>query len=666
MSDRVFHFTPRAELEPQANLDAFIALCRKSAIFDAQTNFDDNTWVVGRQKGQNKVVRLVFSTMEAAKIEKAEPPLPHPFRDFAKATLIYLHGTRPVVNPSPRMSALRYLEAALRDFNKGSRPTAINSEVLDRAVELARSNVTASVAYRVAGQLEIIAKFMNSKHFIELRQTWIHGMKKPRESGSRISKEALDSRLKKLPSEATLRAIGSIFYEASATQDVLVASFMALLLCAPERINEALRLRRNCIVEGDGRFAGKLGLRWPGSKGFNNTTKWLPTQMAPIAREAISNLLSVTSNGHELACWYTENPKSMYYSEDVKHLRRRDLLSVSELGLLLWGNAHGRCSANAWAKGRGLSAVPLGERSIGYRRIDVERAVLAMLPETFPYVPGDGDLLCKDAIGVVRVNEMHSSRATYTCMFECIDYTVIHNRLGAEGKASIFDRLNYTQDDGTRIELNSHSLRHYLNMLAQMGGLSSAEIAIFSGRKDIKQNRAYDHMTSEEAQAPISRAIASGFNASLVPTSSRSLISRESFMSVGLVTAHTTEYGWCTHNFAAEPCQMFRDCINCQEQECIKGDAHKESNLTRLKEETEHLLALARQALTNEEYGADTWVKHQSMTLQRIEALLKIMEDPAVPIGARIRLDNVTNAPLITNQTPSLPLTTRRSRKALK
>ena len=79
----------------------------------------------------------------------------------------------------------------------------------------------------------------------------------------------------------------------------------------------------------------------------------------------------------------------------------------------------------------------------------------------------------------------------------------------------------------------------------------------------------------------------------------------------------------------------------------MKGDSHKEANLRQLKDETEVLLGRARRALSEEEYGADIWVAHQAKTLERINALIVILEDPNVPAGARIRLD-VTNAPLVT------------------
>lgn len=649
MNAPVLHFTPHAELEPQASLEAFIALCRNSDVLGAREQFDKNAWEVGYVKGQNKVNRVVFSTLEASREDRSEPSLPHPFLDFAKAAIVYLHDKRPVTSQAQRIAALRCLEAALREWNKASRPTAVNVEVLNTAVELAKKQVSDAVAYRIAGQLQLIAEFMNSKGFISLRQTWVHGLKRPRELGSRISKEALDARQEKLPSAAVLRALGGIFQEAVQPADVAVSSYLAVMLCAPERINEVLRLARNCLVEGDGRFDGKLGLRWAGSKGAKDTTKWLPTQMVPVARQAISNLLKVTAPAKNIAAWYTDNPNTLYLHDGAAHLRGQEVLTAAEVALILWGDEGATNQANTWARETAaLPKVQLAGRKAEYRFEDVERAVLGMLPETFPFVPGAPELLCKDAMAIIRTNEMHAQKATYLCMITCVDYSSITNPLGArEGRSSIFERFNYTEDDGSPIELRSHALRHYLNMLAQLGGLSNAEIAIFSGRKDVRQNRAYDHMSSDEAQAPISQALKAGFTAGLIPAATRDLITRSEFKRFGVVAAHTTEYGWCMHNFASEPCQMYRDCINCEEQECVKGDAHKEANLRLLKEETEFLLNEAREALNDEEYGADVWVAHQSKTLERVNALLSLMDDPSVECGARIRL-NLENAALIT------------------
>lgn len=652
MSAAVLHFTPKAELGPQSNLEALVATCRQSEVLRACDQFDRNVWDIGYLKGHKKMHRAVFSTLEASSRSLSEPSLPQPFLDFAKATLVYLHDRRPVVSQAVRVAALRCLEAALRDLSKGSRPTAVDEDVLDNAVALARAQVSSGLAYRVAGQLQLIADFMRSQNLIVTRHRWVHGVKKPPERGSRISKEALTARQEKLPSAATLRALGGIFYESTEVSDVVISSFTALMLCAPERINEVLRLRRNCIVEGEGDFLGKTGLRWSGSKGFENTTKWLPSEMVSIAKEALGNLLKLSCPAQEIAAWYTKNPKRLFFHEGAAHLRGKEVLTLKDIGQLLWGDESSYLNANSWAqKTVRLSPIPLSGRRIGFRFEDVERAVLAMLPRTFPHVVGAPELRYEDAIAIARVNEQHEKRATYLCMFEGIDYQTVTSRLGGtKARRSIFERFNYTEDNGSRIALKSHSLRHYLNMLAQVGGLSSMEIAVFSGRKDVRQNSAYDHMTSDEVQAPISRALKQGFTAELVEGvgAEHHLIARKDFKGLGLPAAHTTEFGWCVHNFASEPCQMYRDCINCGEQVCIKGEAQKEANLRKLRTETEQLLSEAKKALDEAEYGADLWVIHQTKTLGRIDALLGVLSDPAVPTGAEIRMD-IDSVPLITN-----------------
>jgi hypothetical protein len=664
MSAAVLHFTPRAELEPQVNLEAFIEVCRQSEVLDACRQFALNVWDIGHFKGQNKVHRAVFSSLEASNASVSEPAMLQPYRDFAKAVLVYLQDKRPVVSQAGRLAALRCLEAALQEWSKGSRPTGVNVDVLDTAVEIAKKQVSQGVAYRIAGQLELIAELMNSKGFIVLRQPWNHGMKRPQELGSRISRQALDARQEKMPSAAALRALAGIFQQAIAPSDVLLSSCTAVMLCAPERINEVVRLKRNCLVDGDGRFTGKLGLRWAGSKGAEDTTKWLPTQMVPIARDAVKKLIKVTSSAHEIAVWYTANPKTLYLHEAAASLRCQEILTLSEVAFILWGDADATTAANIWAqKKNGLTKIPLEGRKIGFRFDDVERAVVAMLPATFPYVLGAPELLCKDALAVLRTNETHAQRATYLCMFSCVDSNLITNSYGREAQESIFERFGYQEDDGSPIELRSHSLRHYLNMLAQMGGLSSAEIAIFSGRKDVQQNRAYDHMSSDEIQAPIHQALKMGFTADIVPAGFRHLIMRSEFKTIGVVVAHTTDYGQCTHNFASEPCQMYRDCINCEEQECTKGEEQKATNLRLLKHETEYLLNQAKVALNDKEYGADTWVEHQTKTLERVNALLSIMDDPAVPAGARVRL-NLDNAALITNDNAQPTKIARSNRQA--
>jgi hypothetical protein len=641
MTAPVLHFTPRAELSAHDNVMSFVETCRKSAILGASDQFDQNIWEGAYRKGKDSKTRIVFSTHEAAREAKPSPTpaLPEPFLSFAKAILTYLQDRRPVVSQQVRLSALRYLEAALRRHGKAARPTGIDALVLDAAVQIAEESVSPSVAYRTAGQLELLAETMQELGIVKLRGRWEHGLNKPAETNSRISEEALAARQEKLPSAAAIRAIAGIFNEAQGVADTLVSSYCALMLCAPERVNEVMRLEVRCLIDGEGRYQGKLGIRWPGSKLADDTTKWLPSHMAPLAREVIARLEKTSAPARALADWYTKNPRRLYLNEDAEHLRGVELLSAEDVGLILWGPSASRDSANQWIKSHGLSPASTVRKKFLYRFADVEAAVLRLLPETFPEVPGAPGLKCRGSLALCLMTELHAGKSTYTCMFQLVSQDDLYNRLGAQAhRSSIFDRYGYTEDDGSPIRVTSHAFRHYLNTLAQLGGLSDTEIAIFSGRKEVRQNRAYDHLTSDQVLAPIIKATAGGFRTELLASTGRQLYTRSELLALGKPASHTTEFGYCMLDFAAEPCQMHRDCVNCDEQECVKGEQHKEENLRRSRSEAEQALARARAALTDEEYGADKWVTHYVKTLGRIGELLSVLEDPAVPIGARIRI----------------------------
>lgn len=49
----------------------------------------------------------------------------------------------------------------------------------------------------------------------------------------------------------------------------------------------------------------------------------------------------------------------------------------------------------------------------------------------------------------------------------------------------------------------------------------------------------------------------------------------ESGMPLFYPALYVTEYGYCVHDFSMLPCQKHRDCLNCNEQVCVKGDEEK-------------------------------------------------------------------------------------------
>lgn len=107
---------------------------------------------------------------------------------------------------------------------------------------------------------------------------------------------------------------------------------------------------------------------------------------------------------------------------------------------------------------------------------------------------------------------------------------------------------------------------------------------------------------------------------------------------VGEGIAHVTEYGFCVHDFSMLPCQKHRDCLNCIEQVCVKGDEEKLERLKKQRDGIRLQLTKALDASENSVYGADRWSQHQITTLERVGQLIEILESPSTANGSVIHL----------------------------
>jgi hypothetical protein len=266
-----------------------------------------------------------------------------------------------------------------------------------------------------------------------------------------------------------------------------------------------------------------------------------------------------------------------------------------------------------------------------------------MLPDNFPIYDHKTGLRYSDALFVVLHGQFRSKWEPSRCMIEPVSQGNIRDALGgrvAHGVSSVFSRLNFTEDDGTPIVINSHSFRHWLNTMAQRGGMSQIEIAKWSGRKDVRQNRGYDHMSAEEVIEIVRDSIGQDERmfGPLAEFKPNAPVTREAFKALQAPTAHTTDLGFCLHDFAAMPCQLHRDCLNCAEHVCIKGDRKRTEQIRHRYDEALVQLEKADRAVQERVFGSNRWQAHAVATVERIEQLLAILDDPMVPEGAVIQM----------------------------
>jgi hypothetical protein len=337
----------------------------------------------------------------------------------------------------------------------------------------------------------------------------------------------------------------------------------------------------------------------------------------------------------------------------LEYLRDFERLTHNEIYSILFGGPvvnHTDTELNrvrAWIKSLEIPSLPITGIRSGkpVKFADLEQAILKKLPTGFPVMDTKTSMRFSEALCIARVGEFDSRNIVSHCCFDRIKHHLLSRTLQTKGSAkSIFEKRDLRDEKGKLLFLKTHMLRHYLNTLVrQTGMLTEDEIAQWSGRKQVHQNATYNHHSDRDVIAKL-RAAVGDPSISVGPFTNidnRVFTRREEFASIKVITAHTTEFGYCIHDYAQSPCQVHQDCMNCNEQVCVKGDARAEENLRKTRKELERLQEDARVAFSEDVLGAADWFKYQTKTLERVNQLLAIIDTEEVPQGAVIQLSGL-------------------------
>ena len=667
-------FVPRAEHDALQNLREFVEHVRThlTPFGNVANEFDANAWrIFGLTAKNNKRQYLYFTRlgMETIRGSKGKPAtfiteslLRQPFLGFAKALVAYMHAMRQITAIGDRLQALLYFEAALFEVTGVADPSATTPQVLNRACQLMGERLARRTAYSLGNQLELLYKMMCELGLVTTSSAWKSPLLSPQQTRNRVGELFDNTRRKKLPNPVAMEFMAEIFTSSTTDKlEIAASSLFALMLCSPERADEALHAPVDCLIpEWKDPDTGDVGtgLRWFPAKGGAPTIKTIPPSMRKIAIRAVERLRALSEPARTVARWYEENPKKLYLPPELEHFRIKDELSTFELHQLLFGETFEstpseRQRTSYWVRVNNVPVVrrvgkfgggkPL--RFFAFR--DVEEALLAQLPTGFPVMDPRTGMHYSEALCIIRPGEFNSCAASvpYQSRIGAISYGSLASALKSNGESkSIFERRGLKDDDGRYLFITTHMLRHYLNtLMLQSGSLSEKELADWSGRRDIRQNKVYDHVSDRDRITHLRKAVGEKTLAvgPIANIDSRILVTRDEFARLKIITAHTSAIGYCIHDFAMLPCQLYADCINCNELVCIKGEAEVDSNIRKLQCETKMLLEKAKIALNAEEFNADLWVKHQAKTLEHVSRMVDILDDPSIPNGAVIQLSGI-------------------------
>jgi len=648
--------------EPATNLAAFISFAKRSPALgeiewnEVEWKLDADGLVLRKQRGHKSYGdTLVFTTRETsgrgqARVQASErTAIAAPYADFAKADLrIHAEASDVSISVLRRLlTAHQFLERELRKAGKHNGVEHLTIRHFEFAEEALKQEQAPTTAYRVSQYLVHISKVIDERRLTSHSIGYNTRLKRPLDGDELTEAGQAEGMKKMIPTEA-LDNLADIFAHPADDHERLIIAIVGLFVAGGFRAGEALTFPVDCWrsepQQGDsvdpetGVIVCNQGILYASEKEQKFATKWLPKDSVEMARRAVDDLTRLCQPAREIAKWMEANPGRL---KPLADLRPTDWITGSDACDRL-GFAEN--TSNNWRIFKEIR--PNGGRGKAWYRVeDIEKLFLPDRTGTRAFtLPGGGKQLLSETLIVVWRNQFHGNRPALKFMPELMSLANLSGEISPppsherDGRTGLLSRFG--------VRATTKQFRHWLNTIADRGGLNDIDLAKWMGRRDITQNQAYKHgllaVRTEAAQKLIRTGEAEG----IIPRIYRSLAPKdqEAFLRASVTAAHSMTYGMCVHNFAQEPCPKCNQCLRkCPEYIRVKGDLDQRQALLELKAQEEGNLRRAQAALPDAEgkrgaYGADRWVKWAEETLAGINEALEVDDDASIDPGSERRV----------------------------
>ncbi|HHY0606263.1 TPA: hypothetical protein ACVU5H_003714 [Vibrio parahaemolyticus] len=710
----VLLFTPKHQIDFQKNYDDFIAFAKNDlSLFEdiqfktpegiIQNGWECDKWSWKTEKG--KKLTIVFGASQNH--SKYTPFLP-PFSDFAKAYVRYQQSLNKK-DSTTWASSLVFLYQTLEEHAAHNDKSSvdimnINNNVIDRVEQKIRSSDLGAGGKRNIGlSFEKVLKFIKEKRFKLDLQDWSNPFPRPSDARIKLDEKSRKEMEDKCPSDYQMLQVADAFHKAKTPRQKYFSSLCVMLMCQPSRNTELNGLTVNSLQRSD---KGRWYLMWHPAKGGDPVRKWVPALLEDVVKQAFERLVEISAPARSAAKFAYDNPDLFMLASDSESSQDKPLTynqfakamgfktGKSGRGVNITWTTYGSNvkwlnrlisdlnNVNNWKKDlcQGYTILPNNEvvnkrtgKSAGIViRFPSYRDLRSIIDEQYKTLdfPNYGDMKVWDCITLVRDYEFHKEFAAKPFSWVHLGHGSLSDAIGSDrGLESIFDELGITDEDGTPLKLNSHQFRHWLNTKLKLAGEADWLIAKWSGRADIKQNKAYDGRTEKQKSRLTQRighvTIGSGVmtvaqaNQLLEPYTAEAppppMVLHDLGLPISLKAlgvdrdgvAQFTGLGFCVHNYAESPCVKNGDCEVCNEHVCLKGIPHSLDELKTLEALYEEQLRHAKAAAEDQVFGADRWVTALGFRLSKIKTLIFLLEDPKKADGAHVRIpDELSPSPV--------------------
>ena len=589
--------------------------------------FDSSFWDVScfRDRAFNRTNRHVYFTRHGTN----DQPLPADYSGVVKSWLVL--DRRTPGNMGLRLAGARILWEAILTRRGGDpeafRWTALSEEDLSQAELLMRVHWAESTTYKRMMSLLVFTRFLTSRN---LCRPLYYTAQTPRvEDFNRHTIAGQQARRDRLPTEAVLNGLADIYREhAVEPRDKLRAAALAILVVTGFRIGELLTLPLDCELRETSGGQPRFGLRYYREKSRGGrrllAVRWLTPIGAALAQEAIERIRKITHAARQRAQVLERSPHRVPlpgFHWGARMTRREVALVLGCDHLSVFAIPPDKLPRHRIRNGS------------YYRAFEVEaylRSLRVMHLWTVDRRDGTRQKLSESLFIAFR-NFFHTTRSACQLLVEPMLHTQIADFITCRGNMkSAFEMFGIREANGAFCRMTTHQLRHWLNHIADKGGLPVELQTRWLGRENAKDTEAYRHATVSERLEWVKMGMREG---SLQGTKADIYVElprgqREAFLDGEIQAAHITAFGICLHDFAVTPCPFHLNCVRgCPDYLRTRGNQKEREHLIQIRTATEQALHAARLRAAHNAGITEPWVRHCEQTLDGIAKALAVDDD---------------------------------------
>nr|WP_321456725.1 hypothetical protein [uncultured Cohaesibacter sp.] len=412
-------------------------------------------------------------------------------------------------------------------------------------------------------------------------------------------------------------------YQSNQDFDYLRVNVMManLLATHPCRVSELWRLPSDCEIiaapvekygpqiteDQHDNLDFKYGLVWFPVKGGKAVVKPIPSAVQWVAHRCIEIIRSYGIEARKTAAFIVENPGVIPIPDHLSHIKATDKISETDIRLLLGLpnertlNEHNFWKSNFKKTWKNRTKIHNSDNLYCFETFQTEwwetfqKEFKKTFKNEWPYVVNHKgyQLRADNALLLFYRNRLESRTQLYSpVFFDTISSSTLDLILsdGQPLVKTIWERLDITLPNGSYPDINTHDLRHFLNTIAQQAGLSEPIIAMWSGRKSLSQNAAYDHRTDEERLAVhgyevedydglqsddiLALQAQKAYQTVTIAPPSKQVLDPdqqvlETMKNKSMISI--SPFGYCIGSLIQEPCAMAVNCLSCDRYFVCKG-----------------------------------------------------------------------------------------------